>query len=118
MRHGCWYFVGLGAGVVLAGGVVYVLATSEMARLLALGIGMFLAGGLIVGFFVSYTARSVAQAFGAQRQDTTYNVLPPGDRGAGRSDWIEAPAARFLPPPPPTMEAGERARVEDEDFVA
>jgi len=61
--------LGLGFGMMLAGGLVYFLATDQVARLLALALVMFILGAGIVGILIVYANRSLAQ------------VLKPGPGG-------------------------------------
>jgi hypothetical protein len=128
--RGCFTMMGLGFGVVLAGGLIYLLANDELARWLFVGFGMFLLGASIVGFWVSYTGRSVAQAFSNQRHNekTTYN-LPPANEypslgpGSPPSWWIEPQRSEYpaLPPAPPgwPTSANDKGQgPDDNDFMA
>lgn len=119
MNRGCLYGMGLGVGLAVGGAIVYGLATSETARLLALGTGMFVVGALIMALFLTYAVKAIAAGFGAQRHETTYNVLQPGERRGPGADWImEGPRAEHLLPRLPSGANGGEVVGEDEEFVA
>ena len=109
----------LGMGIVLGIGLLYGLATSETAQIIALAIAMFVMGSLMMAVFLTYAVKAIATGFGAKKEETHYHMLPGGQRaelGPG-SDWmLESPrrAEQLLPRLPV---GGEVVEGEDE-FVA
>lgn len=75
---GCLTWAGIGFGLSLGGGIVYVLVTNQTAFIVFLAVGMFVLGALLMAAVLLFFNRQWTQAaFGGQAPKSTYNVRLP-----------------------------------------